>query len=451
MQHDSDDNSLSRRDLLKTGATAAVGGAALLLGATQGASAKSTGGIAGRRFKAWVHREIAPGNKGAVEELKLLPVSGRQVVVRTEATQCCYSNVSRALGLPGATRIGLGQPGKEAMILGHGGVGVVEAIGPQVKRVRIGDRVIVGVTPQCGECFECMHQRADRCQMAFAEPNHPIAELSDGGPVVQSTNIGGHAELMVTPEEWVAPIFSNHAANELAMLSCVSSTGLGMTMTLAPIEAGSSVVVFGAGPVGLSAVQGARIRGATRIIAVEPIRARRELALKLGATAALDPNAEGDKLLDRLRELCQGEADNAFLGSRPRQQRAGADFVVEAVGGDKVAPKAEVGPDPTGVTALRQSWEICRAAGHVLTCGIGQTGEVSFPAALWSNGSKTHHSSQFGGTHLKRDMPRYTQLLEAGLFDAKSLVTSVYRLDQLQEAFQAVADRTTVSSVITFV
>src|SRR5437867_3229414 len=118
-----------------------------------------------------------------------------------------------------------------------------------------------------------------------------IADLSDGTPVYENSHIGGLAELMVSPEEWIVPIFTKANAVELEMVcSCVSVAGLGATaaQSLATIEPASAVAVVGCGPLGLSAVQGARIAGASTIIAIDPIRARRELAMKVGATQALD-------------------------------------------------------------------------------------------------------------------------------------------------------------------
>src|SRR6185436_18371434 len=125
--------------------------------------------------------------------------------------------------------------------------------------------------------------------------------------------------------------FSKVSAPELAILHCSGACGLGAAMAIAPIEPASDVVVFGAGPLGLSAVQGARIKGAVQIIVVEPIRARRELALKVGATAALDPNAEGNGLVQKIRNMCRGRTDRAYAGGA----NIGADWVLEAVGGDQ--------------------------------------------------------------------------------------------------------------------
>ena len=279
-------------------------------------------------------------------------------MVRTEAAQCCYSDTGRALG----TNLAAAGPGAfaQATVLGHGGIGIVEAVGSMVKRVQVGDRVIVSNTAQCGECYNCLRGRADHCLLNGA-PALPVAQMRDGTPVVQWNNEGGYSELMVPYENRCVPIFSSVPSREIAILHCVGGCGLGATMTLAPIEPASDVVVFGAGPLGLSAIQGARIKGAAQIIAVEPIRYRRDVALKVGATIALDPNAEGDGLVDKIRNLCKGTTDRAFAGGA----NAGPDWVMEAVGGDQFTPKAEAGPDPTGVLPLHQAWDVCSPIGNI--------------------------------------------------------------------------------------
>jgi S-(hydroxymethyl)glutathione dehydrogenase/alcohol dehydrogenase len=282
---------LSRRRLLKN--AAAVGGAALAA-PTASALGQSAAVITGRKFRAWVSRGTGAG-RTKLEDLTLRPISGRQIVVRTEGTNLCYSNTTTVLGLPGMFA---GPLTRMAIIDGHGGVGVVEAIGPDVRRVQVGDRVCVSGTPQCGNCYQCLRGRADMCQFLGRQgPNDlvPIADMRDGTPVYASSHIGGLAELMVTFEEWVVPLFTKATAVDLAMAcSCVSVAGLGASTSqvLASIAPGATAAIVGCGPLGLSAVQGARIAGASRIIAIDPIKARRDVALKVGATDGLDPNAK---------------------------------------------------------------------------------------------------------------------------------------------------------------
>ena len=447
---------VSRRKAIKAGAAALAGVGAGARVAVQGqAPGVLTGTQAGRQYRGWVHSVPDP-NPGALETLTMLPIGGRQVVVRTEATQCCYSNVGRVLGAENTWGGFGGARDDQGIIFGHGGVGVVEAIGPDVRGVSVGDRVIVGVTPECGKCHNCLRGRADMCLVLFGEPFDPIlavATMADGTEIVQDTNIGGHAELIVTLEEWCVTVFTDAPAVDLAMLHCVGGTGLGTTMTHAPVEPGADVVVFGCGPLGLSAVQGARIQGAGQVIAVDPIGYRRDVAVNVGATMAVDPAAEEDGLVEMLREQCRGETDRKFVGAKPiRGRQLGPDFIVEAVGGTRLPlpPEVEAPPDPTGILPLEQAFDLCPAGGHVMTTGVAQRGEVSFVGGRWANGGKTHHQSQFGGTHLKRDMPRYVRLLENGLYDARSLATSTYGVEQTGEAHQAVADRTTVAAIITF-
>jgi S-(hydroxymethyl)glutathione dehydrogenase/alcohol dehydrogenase len=379
------------------------------------------------------------GTGASVQELQLLSIAPTQVVVRTEAAQICYTTTAPALATTNVM---------QAVIPGHGGVGTVVEVGTSVQRVQVGDRIIVAGGTECGHCYNCLHGRADRCTMGNGggAPNRPIAEMRDGTKVTGFR--GGCGELMVAWEDACVPVFTKVSSIELAMLHDVGMIGLAATMNVAPVEPGADVVVLGCGPLGLSAVQGARIKGAARIIAVEPIRYRRELALKLGATVALDPNVEGNMLVQKIQDICKGQTDRRTAGGGNR----GPDFVVEAVGGDLFPPKAEVGPDPTGVLSLQQAWQLCTPTGHVVTTSIGHPAGtmVSFPANQWANASKNHHPGNLAGAHSMRDLPRFVRLIEAGLFDARALATSTFPLDRAREAFEAAAYRTTVASVMVF-
>ena len=456
------DRSVSRRDLIRHGAAAVVGGAAALGGAPAFAQAPAvqtskTKNMTGTKFRAYVRH--ADFKSTTVETVTLREIHPRQVVVRMEAAQACYSIVGAlapvpppapALAFAGAPPLVAPNPAaRNAAIVGHGGVGIVEQVGSMVKRVEVGDRVIIPVTAQCGECYNCLHGKGDRCQSGFNRPLLPIASLSDGSPV--NGNLGAFAELSVAWEEQTVPIFTKHNAAELSLLACVGTTGLGMAMMRVPVEAGSHVVVFGAGPVGLSAMQGARIMAAAKIIAVEPIAYRRALATKLGATAVLDPNAEGAGLVQKLREMCTGVTDRAFAGGRGAAAD-GPDFIIEAVGGDRFVPKAERGPDPTGAQVLQQAWALCPPGGWIRTSGVGHPPgtNVTFPAGAWSNGTKQQAGGNFAGVNTKRDIPMFVRLIESGQFDAKALVGKTFTLDKAKDALQETADRTTISTVINF-
>lgn len=446
---------VSRRNMLKKAAAAGGGAAATLLAggerlAVAQAPAVLTGTQAGRRFRAFVVFDNPPGttiqnSKASVEQVTMKALDDNRVVIRTEACQVCYTITNQAVGNY-----------KPARILGHGAVGVVEAIGAKVRRTQVGDRVIVANTPYCGQCYTCVHGRPDRCQMlpGAGNPMLPIGTLSDGADVVQHNNEGGFGELMIPYEWYLAPVFTRNVTPvELSMLGCVGACGLGTTFGVAPVEPASDVAILGCGPVGLSAVQGARIKGASQIIAIDPIKARRDLALTIGATLALDPNAEGANLVAKVKDLCKGPSDRKFAGGRdwtPNGNNIGPDFVIEAVGGDAFPPKAEAGPDPTGILPLQQAWQMCSSAGHITTVSVGQRGNFTLPGGQWSNGSKNHHPGNMNGVSTLRDMQRFARLVETGQFNAKALATATFPLDRAKDALQTVADRTTISAVITF-
>src|SRR6185436_3302718 len=220
-------------------------------------------------------------------------------------------------------------------------------------------------------------------------------------------------------------------------------------------EPGSDVAVFGAGPVGVSAVQAGRVMGAGQVIAIDPIRYRREFALKMGATVALDPVAEGDGIVERVRELCRGPNDRRFAGGTTwgRAGNAvmgrGADFVVEAAGLQAFPPKAEPQPDPTNVKTVLQAWDCTRMGGHVMLMGFTLT-PVPFPGASLALLGRTIHPGQQGGLNVMRDLPRYVKLIEKGKIDARSMITRRYTLDQGRQAVQDTADRTIIVGVIEF-
>ena len=451
---------VSRRNVLKTaGAAAVTGGAAALLGgatlaAQQGAPAILTNTQAGRRVRAFVKLDRV--DPPSVQTITLRELTDRQVAIRTEAAQTCYSSVGQVL-MPSPSAP------QTATVVGHGGIGIVEAVGPQVAAIQVGDRVIANFHSTCGWCYNCVRGRADQCMNGALGAT---ADL-DGKPV--NSGPSGMTEVMVLNQEKLVPVFNNDISSvELSMLTCVGNCGLGMTMTKVPVEAGADVVVFGAGPVGLSAVQGARIKGAARIISVEPIAYRRELAMRLGATDIVDPHqytartpnpgsgtngdAFNDALVDHIRELCALSTDRTWATGG----RVGPDHVIEAVGGDRygdvlVRPSAGSGPDPSGMTVLSQCWQL------VSRIGTGTSGSIGFPQDQMVNinpnqfadASKHWHAGTAGGTHTRRDVPRYVRLIEVGKLDMNSLASRTYPLDQTTEAYRVAMNRTVVATIVT--
>jgi S-(hydroxymethyl)glutathione dehydrogenase/alcohol dehydrogenase len=213
-------------------------------------------------------------------------------------------------------------------------------------------------------------------------------------------------------------------------------------------------------------VQGARLKGASRIILVEPIPYRRELAAKLGATDLLDPNKftrkpkpvpergfgrdddrYDDTLVEHIRDMCKPSTDRTWAGGG----RVGPDHVIEAVGGDRMKPKEVQGPDPSGLITLAQAWELCSRVGTYVTCSFGHKSDLmmSVPAEQWSDGAKHLWTGTDGGTNDRRDVPRFVRLMETGQLNMKALVSKTYPLSQATEAYQVCADRTVVATVVT--
>jgi len=445
---------LTRRDVLKSGATALGGGAAMLTGAPAadalGAQAPAvlTGTQTGRTFKGLVRHS----NTLDIQDMRLLATDPRQVVIRSTAVAPCYTIVRGALSTNTIQR---------AEVPNHCGFGVVEAVGAQVRRVQVGDRVVVAGTSQCGQCYQCLQGRPDYCQFTFfsnapgVEPFPPFAQLLDGTPVYAQAGIGGMSEVMTAFEEYCVPVFTDLPAAQLTLLGDQLASGFAAGHADMHFQPGSDVVVFGAGPVGLGAVQAGRVMGAGQVIVVDPIKYRREFALKMGATTTLDPVAEGDGIVERVRELCRGPNDRRFAGgvSWGRAGNAamsrGADFVVEAAGFQSVPPKVEAQPDPTNVKTVLHAWDSTRAGGHVMLMGFTLQ-PVPFPGASLALLGRTIHPGQQGGLHVMRDIPRYVKLIERGVIDATSVITKRYTLAESRQAVQDTGDRTIITGVIEF-
>jgi S-(hydroxymethyl)glutathione dehydrogenase/alcohol dehydrogenase len=219
---------------------------------------------------------------------------------------------------------------------------------------------------------------------------------------------------------------------------------------VAAIAPASTVAVVGCGPLGLSAIQGARIAGATTIIGIDPIRARRDVALKVGATHVLDPNVEGDKLVAKVQQMTSGPGNRFWAGGRDAGGLlggAGADFVVEGAGAEHAKPRLESGPDPTGIVPMRQAYEMCAPGGHIITTSLPR-GTLTLNAVMFAIGGRTHHAGQAGGASPMRDIPRFVEMLDKGQYDAKALATAVVPLEKMLEGYEQVLYRTTVTGIM---
>ena len=224
---------------------------------------------------------VACGEPLSIESLDVGSPGPGEVLVRTTASGVCHTDLTVATTPARAVPV----------ILGHEGAGVIEAVGEQVAGLRPGDRVITTYSPSCGVCWYCQRDMGRHCDRTMEIWNVPRARRSDGTLVPSLTGLGTFAEAMRVDARSVVRVDSELPDAVLAMIGCGVTTGLGAALNTAPIEPGDSVAIIGCGGVGLSALQGARIAGAARVIAVDPVPLKREQALALGATDTVDPSA----------------------------------------------------------------------------------------------------------------------------------------------------------------
>jgi S-(hydroxymethyl)glutathione dehydrogenase/alcohol dehydrogenase len=445
---------LTRRDVLKTsaiGALAATAGAAASgtpiaqAAAAPGAPAFNKGQVAGLKFKALVRW----GTGTQIINVRLRELQPTQVLVRTLACCGCYTIVPTILGTNNV---------QTPTVPNHSTMGIVEAVGPQVRRVRVGDRVLVSGTPECGTCYQCLHGEPSRCNYLGLNNNTPFADtfgLGQPTPVLQQSGVGGVAEYSVAWEEYCIPTFSDIPHDQLAMLGDTFAAGYLATKVYRPLTGGEDVVIFGAGPVGLGAIQGARAGGAGQVIVVEPVPYRQDKARESGATTVLDPNEfpiEGnvDPLINTIRGMCNGPTDRVEAGGRRQSSNfIGGDLVVDASGFEQRPPKVVSGPDPTGVLPLTQAYHVTGYGGHYVPLAV-QQGNFSVPGSTFSLKSMHTHGGQMAGVHAMRDTPRMVKMAERGFVDIGSVITMRVPLERAVEGWQAVADRTTLGMVVVF-
>jgi S-(hydroxymethyl)glutathione dehydrogenase / alcohol dehydrogenase len=347
------------------------------------------------------------GSPLVVEEVELLPPEPNGVIVRTGASAFCITDCINQRG----------DLGKQLpTVLGHAGMGIVEEVGPDVTRVRAGDRVIVPGTPECGHCYWCVHGRPDQCADLFVGQPH-IANRADGGPVTSSGGGGTYAERMRVPQSWVFPVETDLPDDQLSLLGCGITTGLGAVFNAARVEPGYSVAVVGCGHLGLWMIQAAVVAGARQIIAIEERASRRLLAGELGATDLVDP-AAGDAV-EQVQALTEGR---------------GADYVLEAAG---------------PVAAQELALLLARRAGVVVLTGV-QTldARITFSQIELALRGKDVRSCQNGRVRMSRDIPRFIAMMEAGLVDARPVITATYPLERINEALHASGSRDDLSGVI---
>jgi Zn-dependent alcohol dehydrogenase len=337
------------------------------------------------------------------------PAPGR-VLLRTGASPFCSTDCVNWRG-----ELGKIPP----TVLGHASMGEVIAVGGLVDHIRVGQRAIVPGTSECGVCFYCSIGRPDQCSETFDRAGiwPHVADRRNGQPVSAAGNVGGYAEVMNVTASQVFPIESDLPDEWLSLLGCGITTGLGAVLNVARVQAGSSVAVVGLGHLGQWMVQAAKLARARRIIAVDPIAWRRELAGTLGATDAVDPSAEDP--VAAVAALTEGR---------------GADYVLEAA---------------TIASAQTEAILMSRRAGTVVLTSVERAdATVTVPQVAIAVQSRAILSAQNGNCRMRADLPRFIRMMEDGWVTAEPIITSRYPLEGINEALAASLEKRDLSGVI---
>src|SRR2546428_3458132 len=241
--------------------------------------------------------------KRPLERVKPNPPGPRDVIVEVGASGVCHSDLSIMRGYV---------PVPPGMVLGHEGAGRVVEVGPEVSRVQKGDRVIASFVPACGACWHCLREQTELCEREPEVSMQMRGTRPDGTPYFCMTGLGTFAEAMTVDEVSVVKVETDLPDAQLALIGCVVTTGVGAALNTAKVKPGSTVAVLGCGGVGQAVIQGPRIAGAGRIIAIDPQELKRKTAKQLGATDTIDPS-KGDPV-EQVKALTGGRGADYALG-----------------------------------------------------------------------------------------------------------------------------------------
>ena len=359
-------------------------------------------------MKAAVLREVnAPLS---IEDVQTAAPGPREVLVRTAAAGVCHSDLHFQNG---------SYPYPLPAVLGHESAGVVEAVGSDVNYVKPGDHVITCLSAFCGHCEYCLTGHMSLCQepeLSRGPADEP--RLAAGGEAIaQFLNLSSFAEYMLVHEHAIAKIREDMPLDRAALIGCGVTTGVGAVIHTAAVEPGATVAVIGCGGVGLSCVNGAEIAGASRIIAVDTVASKLELARKFGATDVV--NAAETDAVEAVRELTGG----------------GVHYSFEAIG-----LKA----------TTEQAFKMIRDGGTATVIGmipVGTMVEIHGPEFLRE---KTLQGSNMGSNRFRVDMPRFVDFYLAGKLHLDDMISSRIKLEDINDAMAALETGEVARNVIMF-
>lgn len=362
------------------------------------------------RIRAAVNHEF--GAPLRVEALLLDPPGHDEVLVDIRACAICASDLHACSGAWGGTL---------PAVNGHEAAGVVRSVGAGGAEVAPGDRVVVSLLRSCRACYFCGIGASHLCsgRDGFELARSTRLHTLDGTPVTQGVYTGAFAEAAVVHRSQVAAVPDAVPFEAAALLACGVATGYGASTKTEPVRAGSTVAVIGAGGVGLNTIQGARARGAQRIVALDVAAAKLADAAEFGATDTVDVTATDP--VTAVRALTDGR---------------GADTVFVTVG---------------AVTAIEQGIQLCRKGGAVVVVGMTRAGEYArFEASGFAFDAKRIVGSFLGSTDLQADIPHLVEQYLAGELLLDELVTGRYRLADVNDAIASTAAGAARRNVLVF-
>lgn len=359
-----------------------------------------------------------PGQPLKIEEVDLMPPQKGEVLVRIVATGVCHTDAY--------TLSGQDSEGKFPCILGHEGGGVVEAVGEGVTSVAVGDHVIPLYTPECGKCKFCLSGKTNLCQAIRATqgqglmPDGTTRFSKDGQPIYHYMGTSTFSEYTVLPEISLAKINKAAPLEKVCLLGCGVTTGMGAVMNTAKVKEGDTVAIFGLGGIGLSAVIGAVMAKASRIIAIDINESKFDIARQLGATDVINPKNFDKPIQDVIVEMTDG----------------GVDFSFECIG---------------NVNVMRSALECCHKGwGESVIIGVAPAGaEISTRPFQLVTG-RVWRGTAFGGVKGRTELPDYVERYLKGEFELDTFITHTMPLEQINDAFDLMHEGKSIRTVIHF-
>ena len=340
------------------------------------------------------------------DDVRLTDLAPDDVHIKVVSSGVCHSDLSIQNGT---------LPLDVPSVLGHEGAGIVQEVGKAVTDVAPGDHIIVSFTPACRKCQPCLRGQSYLCaaMVSMFVPHF----LVDGKPIMGMGGCGTFSEELIVPSSAVVKIEDDVPLGIASLIGCGVTTGVGAAINTAQIKPGSSVVVFGAGGVGIAAIQGARIAGAAEILAVDLVESKLEAAKRFGATHACTPDA-----FEQMKK--EITADEGF------------DYALECIGKP---------------TTIRATYDAARRGGTAVIVGAGRMDHmIQFSAFEFFFSDKTLRGSMYGSANVRTFMPMLCRLWRVGKLDLEGMITRRIQLEEVNDAFRAMQDGEVIRSVIDF-